>query len=169
MKFNDTDVLLGLGVIAFGVLLLTFAIPHYITSPSNVRALVLSPTFWPIIVAGIIVFMGALLAATRMFGIGVTDPENAGELPSAEFDGGNFAWLRLVAVAGLMVGLVFAIPILGMVLATAIAFLAFAFIVRAPKPILILVSAIVIPLVLYWFFNHIAGVSVPQGRFFVLP
>ncbi len=169
MKLNDTDVLLGFGVIAFGVLLLTFAIPNYITSPSNVRALVLSPTFWPIIVAGIIVFMGALLAITRMFGIGMTAPESTDALPNAELDGQNFAWLRLVGVAVLMIGLVMATPILGMVLATGIAFVAFAVIVQAPKPILIAVSAVVIPLVLYWFFNHIAGVSVPQGRFFVLP
>lgn len=169
MKLNDTDVLLGFGVIAFGVLLLIYAIPQYITSPSNVRALVLSPTFWPIIVAGIIVFMGALLAITRLFGIGMSNPEGAGELPDAGLDGQTFAWLRLVAVAVLMIALVIATPILGMVLATGIAFVVFAVIVQAPKPILIVVSAIVFPLVLYWFFNHVAGVSVPQGRFFVLP
>ena len=169
MKFNDTDVLLGFGVIAFGVLLLTYAIPHYITSPSNVRALVLAPTFWPIIVAVIIVFMGALLAVTRLFGIGMSNIESADELPDEGFDGQNFAWLRLVAVAALMIALFFAIPVLGLVLATVIAFVAFAVITRAPRPILIVVSAILVPLVLYWFFNNIAGVAIPQGRFFVLP
>ena len=61
MNLMNKDIWLGIGTIAFGVFLLVFAIPSFVSSPSNVPALVLAPTFWPTIVAYIIVVLGAAL------------------------------------------------------------------------------------------------------------
>ena len=80
-----------------------------------------------------------------------------------------YGWGRLLAMAILMVGLVIATPILGMVLATAIAFALFSLVVVTPRPLTSIIVAIVLPLALYAFFSHVAGVSVPQGRFLMLP
>ena len=68
-----------------------------------------------------------------------------------------------------MAALVIAIPILGMVWATMVGFVLFAILVRSPRPVASLIVALVLPLALYGFFNHIAGVAVPQGEFVRLP
>ena len=41
MPLNHKDVWLGIGTVIFGVLLLVYAIPEFISAPSNVRKLVL--------------------------------------------------------------------------------------------------------------------------------
>ena len=158
MNLNNKDIWLGIGVIAFGVMLLTVAIPDHVSSPSNVRALVLSPTFWPTIVAYMIVMLGGVLVASRMIRTGrlsaSDEPWNGDGIGDELIHG----WARLSAMAVLMVGLVVATPILGMVLASVIAFAAFSIIVLSPRPVTSLIVAIVLPLVLYAFFTHVAGV-----------
>lgn len=167
-KLKTRDVWLAFGVIAFGLFLLLFAIPNYVNSPSNVPTLVLSPAFWPTIIAAIVIVLGVMLLLSRLFITAgpTSDADAALELSREEV---TLAWVRLAASAAVMVGLVFATPILGMVLATAIAFALFALIVVTPRPVTSIIVAIVLPLVLYAFFAHVAGVSVPQGNFLTLP
>jgi putative tricarboxylic transport membrane protein len=168
MNLMNKDVWLGIGTIAFGLLLLAVGIPYFVSSPSNVPALVLAPTFWPTIVGYMIVVLGAALVATRAF-----DSTDAGLDATSRVtetqDELIYGWGRLLAMAILMVALVITIPILGMVLASAITFALFALIVVTPRPLTSIIVAVVLPLVLYAFFSHVAGVSVPQGRFLTLP
>lgn len=168
MSVSRKDIWLGSGVIAFGGFLLLYAIPTFVHTPSNVRALVLSPLFWPTIIAFLIILLGALLILSRLFG-----PSPIASEQTAVFEVSRdellFAWLRLGASAVVMAGLVQATPLLGMVISTGLAFAAFAAIVMTPRPIAAAILAILLPLVLYLFFSHVAGVSVPQGRFLTLP
>lgn len=168
MRFKDKDLWLGLGTMAFGAMLLVYAIPHFIFAPSNVRALVLSPSFWPTIVAYIIILLGAALTISRIARLLEFGPASATTETGSESTP-RYAWARLAASAALMVGLVMAIPTLGMVLASCIVYALFAVIIATPRPITSLIVAIVLPFVLYAFFAHIAGVSIPQGRLLSLP
>lgn len=168
MNLNRNDVWLGGGVVLFGVFLLLYAIPTFVTSPSNVRNLVLSPAFWPTIIGWIVILLGVVLAVTRMFGPPLP-PSEANAMLEVSGDEMLFAWGRLAIAGVLMAVLVIATPVLGMVLATGLTFAAFAILVTTPKPVTSLIVAIVLPLVLYAFFAHVAGVSVPQGRFLSLP
>lgn len=168
MNLNSKDVWLGAGVVTFGVFLLAYAIPVYVSSPSNVRVVFLSPTFWPDIISWLIIILGATLIVTRMFGPPVTssEPVNTADMSRDEV---IYATARLAVIAVIMVGLVKLIPILGMVLATGIAFALISLVVMTPRPVTALIVAILLPLVLYAFFAHVAGVSMPQGRFLSLP
>ena len=168
MNLMNKDIWLGIGAIAFGVFLLVFAIPSFVSSPSNVPALVLAPTFWPTIVAYIIVVLGAALVISRMSGLTNESSGETANVPETREEQ-LYGLGRLLAMAVLMVGLVIATPIVGMVLATAIAFAFFAAIVVTPRPLTSIIVAVVLPLALYAFFSHVAGVSVPQGRFLTLP
>ncbi|MBU2582059.1 MAG: tripartite tricarboxylate transporter TctB family protein [Alphaproteobacteria bacterium] len=168
MNQKTNDLGLGAGVIAFGVFLLLYAIPVFVSAPSNVRALVLSPLFWPDIIAWIIIILGVTLIATRVFGPPVVASETTASAALSPEDT-PYAIARLAAAAVIMVGLVVAIPVLGMVLSTGIAFALISMIVKTPRPVTALIVAILLPLVLYAFFAHVAGVSVPQGRFITLP
>ncbi len=159
---------LGIGFIGFGLLVLLVAIPYAVTSPSNVRVAVLSPTFWPMIIAWIIIGLGVLLAA-----FAVLQPTLASAIvDEAEEpdDAGTAApWLRLLASAVMMVGLVLVTPTLGLVWTAMICFAVLSVIIRAPRPFVSAIVALVLPLVLYAFFAHVAGVAVPQGEFIRLP
>ena len=48
-------------------------------------------------------------------------------------------------------------------------FVATALLVRTRHPKTALVCAVIVPLVLYAFFAHVAGVAIPQGNFMRLP
>lgn len=168
MNLKHNDIWLGAGVVTFGVFLLAYAIPVFVSSPSNVRVVFLSPTFWPTIIGWLIIVLGATLILTRMFGVAMGSPETP-EADKESRDEFVFAMVRLAAIAVIMIGLILAIPVLGMVLATGIAFALISFIVRTRRPLISLTVAIILPLVLYGFFAHVAGVSLPQGRFLTLP
>ncbi|MCY4292849.1 MAG: hypothetical protein OXC72_14005, partial [Roseovarius sp.] len=54
-------------------------------------------------------------------------------------------------------------------LTSMLSYLATAFLVKTRHPKTAVVCGVVIPVVLYAFFAHVAGVAVPQGNFVRLP
>ncbi len=152
---------IGIGAIAFAVFLILIGIPYGITSPSNVRFLVLSPVFWPYTLAGLLAIAGlGMVLTSRML-------DNQGyESFLAGIEGGP---LRLALLAVLLVGYVLVMPFLGMVWASMIAFVLLAFLIKTHHPVAAVVAGIAVPLILYAFFAHVAGVAVPQGELVRLP
>jgi len=144
-----------LGLIAIGI-------PFGVSSPSNVSNIVLAPTFWPYVLAGFtgLTGVGLLLAGWR------TDPV---EVFNDEPETDERGWLRLAALALIMIVTMIALPTLGMVWTTMLVFAVTAFLFRTRHPRTAVICAIVIPLALYVFFAHVAGVGIPQGDYLVLP
>jgi putative tricarboxylic transport membrane protein len=68
-----------------------------------------------------------------------------------------------------MVAYFLVMPHIGMVFSSVIAYVAFVAIIGFPRKTSTIVSAIILPLLLYGFFNHVAGVPIPQADFFRLP
>lgn len=151
-----------LGVVSLALALgLTFlAIPWFVSSPSNVRNIILSPTFWPYVLSGLLAVSGLLLL---IFPATMTEPDETTPeaLPGATF--------RLFAIAVIMILTMLLLPRLGMVWTSMLAFAASAFLFRTRHPKAAIVCAILVPLVLYAFFAHVAGVAIPQGDFLRLP
>jgi hypothetical protein len=56
-----------------------------------------------------------------------------------------------------------------MVWTAMLAFAACACLFRTRHPIVAVICAVVVPLLLYAFFAHVAGVAIPQGAFVRLP
>ena len=156
-----TQLQLGIGAVATALLLALVAIPAFVFSPSNVRNVVLAPTFWPYVLAGLtgIAGLGLLASGWRM-------EQGEAEGPGA---GGVAPWLRLVAMAAIMALTMVLIPVLGMVWTSMLAFAACALLFRTRHPYLALVCAVAVPLALYAFFAHVAGVAIPQGVVVRLP
>lgn len=122
----------------------------------------LSPLFWPYVLTALTGFTGlGLLLVSRQVSTAV-DPEH--QHPSDEK-----AWLRLVALAVIMTLTMFALPRLGMVWTTMIVFGVTALLFRSRHPKVAFICAVAIPLLLYLFFAHVAGVAIPQGIFVRLP
>lgn len=163
MTQRQVQLRLGLGAVVAALFLTLYAIPAWVSSPSNVGNIVLSPLFWPYTLAG---FTG--LAGLGLFFSGIRLP--AADKPvNSPVDDPGAAWLRLLGMAIIMVLTMYLLPRLGMVLTSMLVFLASAFLVRTRHPITAAVCALVIPLVLYAFFAHVAGVAIPQGEFLRLP
>jgi len=144
-----------LGLIALGI-------PYGVSSPSNVSNIVLAPTFWPYVLAGFtgLTGVGLLLVGWR------TDPAvTFSDEPKTDERG----WLRLAALALIMIVTMLVLPSLGMVWTTMLVFAVTAFLFRTRHPRTAMICAIVIPLALYVFFAHVAGVGIPQGDYVVLP
>ena len=161
MSFANLNTRLGLVALLVAAFLALVAIPTWVFSPSNVQNIILSPTFWPYILSGFLALTGVLLLV-------MPDPVDR-SAEAKENAGSEGAWLRLLGLAVIMAITMFALPRLGMVWTCMLAFLATAFMFRTRYPKAAVVCAVAIPLVLYAFFAHVAGVAIPQGNFVRLP
>lgn len=163
MTGRQVQLRLGIGALVAALFLAFFAIPQWVSSPSNVGNVILSPLFWPYALAGFTGLTGCGLVFSGLRLGKIAEPLNEA------IDDPGAAWLRLAGMAVIMGLTMVLLPRLGMVLTSMLIFVATAFLVRTRHPITALVCAVIIPLVLYVFFAHVAGVAIPQGDFLRLP
>lgn len=164
MSQKSLHLRLGIVVVLCALFLVFYAIPSFVFAPSNVGNIVLSPLFWPFVLAGLAGLVGVGLLASG-FSSDDTPFEDAETGPSD----GSAGWLRLLGLAAIMLIVMVALPRLGMVWTSMLAFVACAFLFRTRHPMIAVICAIVVPLLLYAFFAHVAGVAIPQGHFVRLP
>ncbi|HRY27301.1 MAG: tripartite tricarboxylate transporter TctB family protein [Geminicoccaceae bacterium] len=164
MSAPRTDFWIGVGVVALGSALALVAVPEGVVSPRNVRIAVLSPAFWPNILAWVVALMGLVLALQSLRPAKTPDEphEAAGAMP-------RHGLLRLLALGvGSIAFCAFATK-LGLVWASMIAFAVVLLLTGTSYRIAAVVVAILLPLALYAFFAHVAAVPIPQGIFVRLP
>lgn len=160
MRSIHKQTLIGLAALVVSAIMIFVVIPTWVSSPSNVRNIVLSPLFWPYILSGLTVLIGAGMVATGFYSS--EDLDSA----QAEIPGG---YGRLAIMAAIMVICMFALPRLGMVWTSMLVFAATAVLIRTSHPKTAIICAVAVPLVLYAFFAHVASVAIPQGDFVRLP
>lgn len=162
MSPRSVQLRLGVAACVISLMLGFIGIPYGVSSPSNVSNIVLSPTFWPYVLTGFtgLTGIGLILVGWRT---------NATERFNEEISDNHSGWLRLMALALIMIITMFALPRLGMVWTTMLVFVVTAFLFKTRHPRTAIICAIVVPLVLYVFFAHVAGVGIPQGNYMRLP
>ena len=163
MTNRGVQLRLGIGACLAALFLVFVAIPNWVAAPSNVGNPVLSPVFWPYTLAA---FTG--LAGLGLTAAGLRMPADTTPLNEPVEDAPQ-AWLRLAGIAIIMGGTMFLLPRLGMVWTCMLAFAGSAFLVKTRHPVAAIVCAVLVPLVLYAFFAHVAGVAIPQGNIVRLP
>ena len=77
--------------------------------------------------------------------------------------------LRLLALGAILLGIYFALPIVGMVWVSMIAFALLVLLSGGKHLAWGMIAAVVLPLLLYFFFTKVAGVAIPQGQIVRLP
>ncbi|MFU8776182.1 MAG: tripartite tricarboxylate transporter TctB family protein [Roseovarius sp.] len=154
---------LGIAACVACLFLILYAIPHWISAPSNIRNIVLSPRMWPYAIAG----LTGLVGLGMLFGCWRDDGDCASVSDSIEDPGAGL--IRLAVMAVLMAVTFWLMPRIGMVWVSMLAFAALAFLVRTRHPKTALICAVAVPLLLYGFFAHVAGVAIPQGDYVRLP
>lgn len=164
VKNTRTQTAIGICAIIFAVFTYFIAIPFGVSTPSNVPNIVLSPLFWPNIIAALtgLVGLGLILTAkTKIMSI-------AGDEPPFDFSASG-GWQRLGIFALLLIIYMASISRLGIVWSSMLAFISLALLIKTNQKITALIVAVVMPLALYAFFAHVAGIALPQGLFVRLP
>ena len=161
MSDRSIQIRLGAGALLAAAIMLLYAIPNWVSAPSNIPNIVLSPLFWPNVLAGLTGLTGAGLLAFAS--------QSSDEPAAPDTDSAGAAYLRLMLMALIMFGVMYGMPRHGMVWTCMLSFIATAFVVRTSHPAAAAVSAVLVPLALYFFFAHVAGIAIPQGNFVRLP
>ncbi len=155
---------LGLAVVG-GALALIFAV-----IPSGIQVgpgpTILRPDLWPRAISWLLLAAGLALTAQGF----LATPARTEREPDADASPVP-GRLRLAGFALVLLWLAFATPALGMVWTSIGAFWACIALARPTRRLLIpaLVVGAVLPLALYAFFAHFAGVPIPQGQVVRLP
>lgn len=163
MLSRRDEILIGLGVMVVAAIVLWWLIPAYVALPRRVPLRALAPSFWPkiicwtMLVAGAALALRAALARPPPAGITVTPSVERGEL------------LRLGALTLILIGTYFALPVVGMVWTSMVVFLLLVLLTGRRRLGWGVVSAVLLPLLLYLFFTKVAGVAIPQGQIVRLP
>ena len=160
MNWRETNVQLGAVAVLVALLMVLVVIPAFVSSPSNVPNPVLSPLFWPYALSLFTGLVGLGLLATAWGGASAVETSLE---PLPEPDDRRGGMVRLAASAAIMLAVMVLLRPLGMVWTSMLAFAALAFLVRTPHSRTALLCAVLVPLVLYAFFAHVAGISIPQG------
>jgi putative tricarboxylic transport membrane protein len=154
-----TDFWIGIGVVVLGFVLALVAVPEGVVTPKHVRIAVLSPAFWPNILAWLLVVLGAVLAISA-----ARAANGAVARPSAR---GGLARLALLTV-GVVLFCLFATA-LGLVWASVLLFAGTVLLTGTKHRAAAAAVTLLLPLALYAFFAHVAAVPIPQGHFVTLP
>ncbi len=163
MTQRQVQMRLGIGALLAALFLALYAIPAWVSSPSNVGNVILSPLFWPYALAGLTGLTGAGLLLS-----GLRSERDGASLERPDEEGAA-AWRRLGVMAAIMGLTMVLLPRLGMVLTSMLVFAGTAFLVRTRHPVTAVICAVAVPVVLYAFFAHVAGVAIPQGDYLRLP
>jgi putative tricarboxylic transport membrane protein len=153
------DFWIGIGVVVLGLVLALLAVPEGVVTPKHVRIAVLSPAFWPNILAWLLVALGTLLA--------VPAARPAAQVPAPVPARGGLARLALLT-AGVVVFCLFATT-LGLAWACMLLFAGTALLTGTEHRAAAVAVTLLLPLALYAFFAHVAAVPIPQGHFVTLP
>jgi len=153
----------GAGILAFGALVAFVLVPFGVVHPDNIRAGTISPTFWPRAIGWLLIVVGALVALQAA----LAPPGTGSDIESTPSHGhpGRYYFRVLLGFFILYAswGATFWI---GLPISSALIILVFGALFGERRYWLLIVLAVVLPLVLYYFFTHVAKVPIPLGDFF---
>jgi putative tricarboxylic transport membrane protein len=154
---------LGILCCVVSIVLWFYAIPEWVSSPSNVTKVVLSPTFWPLIITGLIALCGTYLLVTGE----VAGDEQIEALEQPQNKGAGATRLLLTALA--MLAFLVAVETSGLIIGSMALFITVAAVITQKISTRMVLIAIILPIALYGFFAHVASVAIPQGEWVQLP
>ena len=161
-RFNKSDIAIGAGVIALALLGILVLVPAGIILPGGIDIAALSPSFWPKLV-----LIGLAIAGVIILFQGFFPSANQ----SAEDEIGEFTlpWpvvvLKLVISVTVLFSYYFAIEQFGIVVSSIATLVALMLLGGEKRMTVLLPVAIVLPVLLYYFFTYVANVPLPMGMF----
>ncbi|BEQ15134.1 tripartite tricarboxylate transporter TctB family protein [Desulfoferula mesophila] len=168
MKSHYDNLYLGLGTALIFLFVSLWLIPNFILVPSSVQMTGVSPSFWPEVISWGLVGLGIMLACSSLIQIRKTKAgaarageaaDNSAAIPKVNPRSVGMACLTI----GAMVGYYFLVDWLGMMLSSMVALLGYTLIYGYRDFKLTVPIAVLVPLVLYFFFVKVANIPMPPG------
>lgn len=170
------DILSGAVVALFAVTGLFYLVPVGVKSPPNINVPALAPEFWPtiilwlmlgfaifILVQGVIAFMRPSMKLVKdESALEKADDTAAGRVGETSF---AVRILRTLAAIGLLFAYQALIEIIGMLTASILACLAFTILSGERRYQMFVPVAVLLPIILYYFFTKVAAIPIPLGIF----
>ena len=154
MLLRSRDLWAGLVFLLLGLLLITYLIPAGVVEPKKVKFAVLSPSYYPRIVAiamsiiGLAIIIGAVRAKPN------DDALLAFNINAA---------FKVCIVFIVLFATAYALPDAGFVLATMVALAVMMMLAGERNPLVIAAVAILLPIFLHFFFSKVANIPIPGG------
>lgn len=167
---HKREIFIGLLMLALAALGWFAVIPAGIDLPRNIKIQALSPDFWPRIVMGLLAAAGAAIAIQGFFEsrepdrAAEADIEDAADDEVAEHAPAMLTLRVVLALAALFVFYA-GIEHLGIVACSMAIIVVFTYALGQRQWKFILPLAVLLPLVLYFFFVHVASIPMPLGVF----
>lgn len=153
MSPRTRDLWVGLGTAALFAYVLLVVIPEQIRTPEGI-SMVMSPAFWPSVVAALAIVLGLALAVKGFF--------SAGGEAADEGEAGPMTWRTAAAIA-LLIAYYWLLKPLGIVLGSIVALLTLGVLFGERRFVVLTALAVVLPSVLYLFFTDVASIPMPLG------
>lgn len=164
MRTRLDDIGTGVGILAFGVVVLSVLIPFGVVDPGHLRAGTISPTFWPKATGWMLVVFGAL---DVLEGILMSRTSSVVENSSDGSQGRAGAELLRACLSFIVLYASWAATFaIGLPITSALTILVFGALFGERRLWLLALIAVVVPVVLYYFFTHVAKVPIPLGTLF---
>ena len=150
--FNN-DFILGITLLVLALLAIFVIIPAGIDSPGEVNIRALAPDFWPNIVMTFMAIIGLIIAIQAY----TTGKKTKQKTPTD-----TRYWRAIIAIILLFI-YYWLLQRLGFVVASCIALLAFCLLAGERRLYYVMPLAVLLPLLLFYFFTHVATVAIPLG------
>lgn len=166
MTIRNSDFVTSIVFFMLGLLALFVLIPRGVAVPGSVKSYILSPDFWPRLIA-IGVILSAVFLFVESFVIKKISPGQTEE----EEEGSDYDYPEPVASVRSFILLIamfafyFALPALGLVAGSVLAMASMMIYFGERRWFLIIGLSAVLPVLLYVFFRHVASVPIPLGMY----
>lgn len=157
------DGYIGVFAICLAMALLLYLIPEYVAKPQAVRNIVLSPVFWPTVIAWMMLLVGGGILASQYLDRNSEQEESSCPKTAS-------VSVRVVMFFVFLAAYYLLIPVLGMVWSSSLAFIVFSIVICGTEyRKTAVIMGLLLPISLYVFFYHVAGVNIPQNELLRLP
>ena len=147
------DVIAGALILAIGLVFVFILIPIGVDEPRRVKYAALSPTYYPRIVAIILVVIGGAVVARALFR--PTETETDSETHPAT--------RRLLGISAILVAFATLLTPLGFIVASSLALFAAIWLAGEQRIYINAAIAVILPVLLYFFFLKVARIPIPLG------
>lgn len=166
MTNKQKDLITAVIFIVLGGVTVFMLIPSGVVVPGSIKISALSPDFWPYMIAcGVIVSSAFLLLEAIMLKVPSADGDDESEAEAAYQLRTLPATLRTVILIFALFLFYFALTQFGIVASSIVLMPAMMLFFGEKKWVYIIPLSILIPIGLYLFFLHVAGIPMPLGMF----
>ncbi len=163
---HRSDLGVGIGLVALSLILYFVLIPRGISEPSKLSSIAMSPRFWPSVIASMLGLAGLVVIVQQLTSrsqLGVATQATPEEHEAST--GAKTRWIKAIACMVWSFVYYAAIPYVGVVAASVATLLFLTWMGGERRIVLMSLLAVLLPSLLYYFFNYVANVSLPLGIF----